>query len=68
MVVTPLQLANAYAAMVNGGTLWQPRVVDQVVDSDGENLRRITNHQDIAVSPAWSPDGRSPHCAAATHG
>jgi penicillin-binding protein 2 len=36
VLVTPLQLANAYAAMVNGGTLWQPRVVDQVVDSDGE--------------------------------
>lgn len=32
---TPLQLANAYAAMVNGGTLWKPRVLDQMVDSDG---------------------------------
>lgn len=33
---TPLQLANAYAAMVNGGTLWEPYVVDQVVNADGE--------------------------------
>lgn len=33
---TPLQLANAYAALVNGGTLWQPRVVDVVEDGEGE--------------------------------
>lgn len=33
---TPLQLANAYAAIVNGGTLYQPRVVARVVDQDGE--------------------------------
>lgn len=29
-----------------------------VVDSDGENLERVTNHNDLAVSPAFSPDGR----------
>ncbi len=29
-----------------------------VVDSDGENLRRLTNHQNISLSPTWSPDGR----------
>jgi len=29
-----------------------------VVDSDGENLRRLTNHEDIILSPSWSPDGR----------
>jgi cell division protein FtsI/penicillin-binding protein 2 len=36
MLSTPLQLANGYAAMVNGGTVWQPRVVSEVVDVDGE--------------------------------
>ncbi|MBA2338282.1 MAG: penicillin-binding protein 2 [Acidimicrobiia bacterium] len=41
VLVTPLQLANAYAAMVNGGTLWQPRVVDAVVDEAGEVVRQI---------------------------
>ena len=34
-LATPLQIANGYAAMINGGTVWQPRVVDQVVDADG---------------------------------
>ncbi|HSG48985.1 MAG TPA: hypothetical protein VLA43_14285 [Longimicrobiales bacterium] len=29
-----------------------------VIDSDGENLRRITDHANLALSPAWSPDGR----------
>jgi TolB protein len=29
-----------------------------VVDSDGENLRRLTNHASVIVTPAWSPDGR----------
>lgn len=28
-----------------------------VIDSDGENLRRVTDHGDISLSPSWSPDG-----------
>lgn len=35
VLTTPLQLANGYAAMVNGGTVWTPRVVDTVFDADG---------------------------------
>lgn len=54
MVCTPLQLANAYAALANGGTLWIPRVVDSIVDSDGEtllfNVPRV--QRAIAISPA----------------
>jgi TolB protein len=29
-----------------------------VVDSDGENLQRLTSDGSIALSPTWSPDGR----------
>lgn len=32
---TPLQLANAYAAFANGGTLWRPRLVTQATLPDG---------------------------------
>ena len=40
-VVTPLQLARAYAAIANGGTLYEPRVAKAIVDPDGEVVRRI---------------------------
>lgn len=29
-----------------------------VINSDGSNLTRLTNHQDDDWDPAWSPDGR----------
>lgn len=28
-----------------------------LIDSDGENLTRVTNHNSTVLSPAWSPDG-----------
>jgi penicillin-binding protein 2 len=34
-VVTPLQLVNAYAALANGGTLYEPRVLRNVIDPNG---------------------------------
>ena len=52
MVCTPLQLANAYAALVNGGTLWRPRVVAEIRDSSGEvvftNLANVLRVFDIS--------------------
>lgn len=29
-----------------------------LIDSDGENFRRITNNQSVSMSPAWHPSGR----------
>ncbi|QSR27532.1 penicillin-binding protein 2 [Nocardioides aromaticivorans] len=40
-IVTPLQLARAYAALSNGGTLWEPRVGKAVVSPDGKVIREI---------------------------
>jgi penicillin-binding protein 2 len=40
-IVTPLQLARAYAALGNGGTLWEPRVGRAVVDPHGNVVKEI---------------------------
>jgi len=40
-MVTPLQLARAYAAISNGGTLYAPTVGKAVVAEDGTVLKRI---------------------------
>ena len=37
--VTPLQLINAYAALANGGTLYQPQLVKDIVGPDGTVIR-----------------------------
>jgi penicillin-binding protein 2 len=39
--VSPLQLAVAYSAMVNGGTVWKPTFGRAVVGQDGTVVRRI---------------------------
>ena len=36
VVVTPLQLASAYATLANGGTVYQPRVVGRILRSKGD--------------------------------
>ncbi len=45
-IVTPLQLARAYAAISNGGTLWEPRVGKAIVSPTGETIREIAPKKD----------------------
>jgi penicillin-binding protein 2 len=41
VLVTPLQLANAYATFANGGTNFAPNIVAYVFDRDGEMLKEF---------------------------
>ncbi|MBA2757380.1 MAG: penicillin-binding protein 2 [Chloroflexi bacterium] len=38
-VVTPIQLINAYTALANGGTLYEPQIVREVIGADGTVIR-----------------------------
>ena len=41
-LVTPLQLANAYATLANGGTLYQPRIGEALISPSGQSTQKIT--------------------------
>ena len=43
--VTPLQIARATAAVATGGVLVEPRIVDRVVDDEGDVLEAPQRHQ-----------------------
>lgn len=51
--VTPLQLINAYAALANGGKLYQPQIVQQVVGPDGQVVQPFAPKliRTLAASP-----------------
>jgi penicillin-binding protein 2 len=50
---TPLQLANAYAAFANGGTLWVPRLVARATLPDGTVVEQYPSRpmRQVAISP-----------------
>lgn len=54
LLATPLQLAQAYAAIVNGGYLYQPHVVSQIVGRDGAVLQQTERNlvRQIDIDPA----------------
>jgi penicillin-binding protein 2 len=54
VLATPLQMAVAYAALVNGGTVWKPRVVDRITDSDGHEI--MSNPPEVVRSLDIAPD------------
>ncbi len=41
VLVSPMQLASAYTAIVNGGRLCEPRLADQVQTSDGRRVQKV---------------------------
>jgi len=42
VVITPIQMITAFSAVVNGGTLYKPYIVEKITDSDGTVVMRNT--------------------------
>ncbi|HJX61803.1 MAG TPA: penicillin-binding protein 2 [Dehalococcoidia bacterium] len=55
LAVTPLQLVNATAAIANGGTLLQPRLVKEIQDDHGNTLAAFGPEvrRQVPVSPDY---------------
>lgn len=53
-VVTPIQLINAYTALANGGTLYEPQIVREVIGADGTVIRPFEPKvlQEMDVKPS----------------
>ena len=50
-VITPIKLTQMYAAIANGGTIWQPTVAKAVVNTQGKVIKNIKGEKlgDIGV-------------------
>ena len=48
-LVTPLQLANAYAALANGGTLYRPRIIKRIETADGRIVKAFEPEQKTKI-------------------
>ena len=53
VMVTPLQILQAYAAVANGGVLMKPRIISRVVDGEGRTVRE---NQPEEVRKVVSPE------------
>jgi penicillin-binding protein 2 len=54
-LVTPVQLANAYAAFANNGTLYEPTLVEDAQTVDGKVVKTFGTHvlNTIPIQPQW---------------
>ncbi len=63
-VVTPIQLINAFSALANGGTLYKPQLVREVVGPDGTVVRpfepEVIHEMDVARQRAAGHAQRGP--------
>jgi penicillin-binding protein 2 len=52
-VITPIKLAQMYAAIANGGTIWKPTIAKAIVKSNGTVIKKFSpeNLGNIGVDP-----------------
>ncbi len=59
IAVTPIQMITAFSAVVNGGIMYQPYIVDKITDKDGLVVRRnLPINKGKIVSESVSKDMR----------
>ncbi|HSW99640.1 MAG TPA: penicillin-binding protein 2 [Patescibacteria group bacterium] len=57
MTVTPIQMAAAFSAMINGGTYYQPTLIDETIKADGTMTHNKPNPiEKNTVSPQVSQE------------
>jgi penicillin-binding protein 2 len=44
-VITPIKLAQMYAAIANGGTIWKPTIAKAIVKTDGTVIKSFTSEK-----------------------
>ncbi len=64
MQATPLQMANIASAVINGGTLYRPQIVHQILTPDGQIIRTLEPDviRQVPVTPdslKWVREGMS---------
>jgi penicillin-binding protein 2 len=55
LLATPLQMAVAYSAIANGGTVWTPQIGDQILSPSGALVQQLpppTSHH-ISIDPGY---------------
>ena len=55
VLVTPLQMANAYASFANGGTLYRPQVVDHITPSEQPKKILFQAKPEVIDRLDWDP-------------
>ncbi|MET0727641.1 MAG: penicillin-binding protein 2 [Acidimicrobiales bacterium] len=56
VLVTPLQLSAAYAAIANGGKVWEPHVAREIQDGVTHEVKRViepVERSTIEIAPEW---------------
>jgi penicillin-binding protein 2 len=56
LLATPLQMAVAYSAIVNGGTVWKPQLATQILSPSGQVVQQLPPPQiadKVSINPTY---------------
>ncbi len=56
LLVTPLQICNATSSIANGGKLFKPHLVTQILDQDGNKIKEFTESDSLIKNNIYSSE------------